>query len=157
MESIRYFLNLYNIKTPNTFKEFLEVNKDKNLKYCNTKKKKDGYRENKIIYNNLIFRKIKSFKKEIQLYYKDVLIFDDYFIRFLTEGKVTHNYIKTLKEAKDILNLKYIYKDCDIFNEVNIINDIIIDEESLYLLLGYNKWKVENETKRKTNQNIRKH
>lgn len=120
-------------------------------------KKKDGYRENKIIYNNLIFRKIKSFKKEIQLYYKDVLIFDDYFIRLLTEGKVTHNYIKTLKEAKDILNLKYIYKDCDIFNEVNIINDIIIDEESLYLLLGYNKWKVENETKRKTNQNIRKH
>ena len=88
------------------------------------------------------------------MYYKDVLIFDDYFIRFLTEGKVTHNYIKTLKEAKDILNLKYIYKDCDIFNEVNIINNIIIDEESLYLLLGYNKWKVENETKRKTNQNI---
>lgn len=40
MESIRYFLNLYNIKTPNTFKEFLEVNKDKNLEYCNTKKKK---------------------------------------------------------------------------------------------------------------------
>ena len=39
MESIRYFLNLYNIKTPNTFKEFLEVNKDKNLEYCNTKKK----------------------------------------------------------------------------------------------------------------------
>nr|DAT25465.1 MAG TPA: hypothetical protein [Caudoviricetes sp.] len=40
METIRYFLNLYNIKTPNTFKEFLEVNKDKNLEYCNTKKKK---------------------------------------------------------------------------------------------------------------------
>lgn len=156
MESIRYFLNLYNIKTPSTFKEFLEVNKDKNLEYCNTKKK-DGYRENKIIYNNLIFRKIKSFKKEIQSYYKDVLIFDDYFIRFLTEGNVTHNYIKTLKEAKDILNLKYIYKDCDIFYEKNIINHIIIDEESLFLLLGYNKWKVENETKRKTNQNIRKH
>lgn len=155
MESIRYFLNLYNIKTPNTFKEFLEVNKDKNLEYCNTKK--NGYRENKIIYNNLIFRKIKSFKKEIQDYYKDVLIFEDYFIRFLTEGKVTHNYVKSLKEAKKILNLKYIYKDCDIFNEVNIINDIIIDEESLYLLLGYNKWRIENETKWKNNKIFRKH
>ena len=158
MKSIKYFLNLYNIKTPRTFKEFLEANKDKNLEYCNTKKKKDdGYRENKIIYNNLIFRKIKSFKKEIQLYYKDVLMFEDYFIRFLTEGNVTHNYIKTLKEAKNILNLKYIFKDCDIFNDVNIINDIIIDEESLYLLLGYNKWRIENETKWKNNKIFRKH
>ena len=153
MESIRYFLNLYNIKTPNTFKEFLEQNKDKNLKYCNT----NGVRNNKIIYKNLIFRKIKSFKEEIQDYYKNVLMFEDYFIRFKIEGILTENYAKTLKEAKDILKLKYIYKDCDIFYEKNIINHIIIDEESLYLLLGYNKWRIENETKRKTNQNIRKH
>ena len=84
-------------------------------------------------------------------------MFEDYFIRFLTEGKVTHNYVKSLKEAKKILNLKYIYKDCDIFNEVNIINDIIIDEESLFLLLGYNKWRIENETKWKNNKIFRKY
>lgn len=153
MKEIEHFLNLYNIKTPSTFKEFLEQNKDKNLKYCNT----NGVRNNKIIYKNLIFRKIKSFKEEIQDYYKNVLMFEDYFIRFKIEGIITENYAKTLKEAKDILKLKYIYKDCDIFYEKNIINHIIIDEESLFLLLGYNKWRIENETKGKNNKIFRKH
>ena len=142
-KEIKYFLKLYDIKTPNTFKEFLEANKDKNFKFCNTNIKN---KDNKIIYKNLIFRKINSFKNEIAKYYKEVLMFDNYFIRFKIEGNVTHNYVKTLKHLKETLNLKYIRLKSDIFNRNNIINDIIIDEGTLYLLLGYNEYKLKNET-----------
>ena len=65
LNSVKYYINKYDIKTPDTFKEFLEVNKDKNLEFCNT-----NNRLNKIIYKNLVFRKIKSFKEEIQKYYE---------------------------------------------------------------------------------------
>jgi hypothetical protein len=75
-------------------------------------------------------------------------MFDDYFIRFKTEGTVTHNFVKVLKEAKEIFNLKYIAPNNDISNTRNMINDIIIDEESIYILCGYNKWKLESENKK---------
>lgn len=145
MNSLRYYLDQFNIKTPNTFKEFLEVNKDKNFEYCNTN---SVNRKNKIIYKNLIFKKIRNFKEEIIKYYKEVLMFDDYFIRFKTEGTVTHNFVKVLKEAKEIFNLKYIAPNNDISNTRNMINNIIIDEESIYILCGYNKWKLESENKK---------
>lgn len=145
MNSLRYYLDQFNIKTPNTFKEFLEVNKDKNFEYCNTN---SVNRKNKIIYKNLIFKKIRNFKEEIIKYYKEVLMFDDYFIRFKTEGTVAHNFVKVLKEAKEIFNLKYIAPNNDISNTRNMINDIIIDEESIYILCCYNKWKLESENKK---------
>ena len=55
---------------------------------------------------------------------------------------------KVLKEAKEIFNLKYIAPNNDISNTRNMINDIIIDEESIYILCGYNKWKLESENKK---------
>ena len=149
LNSVKYYINKYDIKTPDTFKEFLEVNKDKNFEYCNT-----NNRLNKIIYKNLVFRKIKSFKEEIQKYYgfreREPLMFNDYFIRFKIEGNFSNNYVKTIQKLKEILNIKYIYKNNDLLNEYNMINDIIIDEGSLYLLLGYNKWKVQREIKNET-------
>ena len=77
-------------------------------------------------------------------------MFDDYFIRFKIEGNFSNNYVKTIQKLKEILNIKYIYKNNDLLNEYNMINDIIIDEGSLYLLLGYNKWKLQQEIKNET-------